>query len=317
MREALQIIGFGAIAVDNIVYVDRPLSFGKGSIVDRVTAHGGNVATALVAAAKLGARTGFVGWLNSDTDADSSALDLVANQVDIRRAPLHPDAQPIRSTITVGSDGDRFIAYDDDVMLGTSLDLSDDVLQQAKVLLLDSYAASSLPVVERALHHGISVVGDIEWSHGAQTERLVELCDHLVLPLESARQLTGVDDAQGVLSALWSDRRVAVVLTDGSKGAFIRQSGDNQLWHLPAFDVNVLDTTGAGDAFHGGYAFGLLQQRDPLWSARLAGATASLSVTGQGGRSALPDLAAVSSLMKTHDNTPHGTLIEGWGSSQC
>ena len=57
------VLGFGAVTVDDIIYVDRPLSAGKGKVTRRVTDHGGNVATALVAVARLGGRAGFIGWL--------------------------------------------------------------------------------------------------------------------------------------------------------------------------------------------------------------------------------------------------------------
>ena len=312
MKEALQLIGFGSIAIDDIVYVDQSLPLGKGKVIKRVSAHGGNIATALVAAARLGARAGFVGWLNTDIDADQSAADLSANHVDISYAPRHKDAHPIRSTITVGADGDRFIAYDDDVMIGTSQNLADDILHNATVLLVDSYAVSSLSVVERAVKYGVAVVGDIEWSRGAQTDRLLALCDHLVLPLGYARQLTGLHDTHEILSALWAETRSALILTDGAEGSFLRQKGDARLWHLPAFDVHVVDTTGAGDCYHGGYAYGLIKGYEPLRSAMLAGAAASLSVTALGGRAALPELTSVLSLMENANVEPRKHEVADW-----
>ena len=76
------------------------------------------------------------------------------------------DAGPIRSVITVGPDGERFIAYDDDVPQGTSDALADATLAQAEVLLIDGYATHSVGVVERARRLGLSVVADIEWTIG-------------------------------------------------------------------------------------------------------------------------------------------------------
>ena len=83
MPDPLQILGFGALAIDEILYVDQPLSSGKGRVVDRLTDHGGNVATALVSAARLGARAGFIGWLNEAAD-EPAAVALSARGVDIR-----------------------------------------------------------------------------------------------------------------------------------------------------------------------------------------------------------------------------------------
>ena len=117
-EQRLQVLGFGAVSVDDILYVDRPLSAGKGKVVERLVDHGGNVGTALVAVARLGGRAGFVGWLNDGSGPDASADEFERQGVDISLAPRRADASPIRAVITVAPDGDRFIAYDDEVPHG-------------------------------------------------------------------------------------------------------------------------------------------------------------------------------------------------------
>ncbi len=301
MTRALQVLGFGAIAVDDIIYVDRPLKDGKGKITSRITDHGGNVATALVAVARLGGRAGFIGWLSDQPPDDLSARELERNGVDISFAPRRPDARPIRSVITVGSDGDRFIAYDDDVPHGTSDTLADDTLVQAQVLMIDGYATHAHAVVARARNLGLVVVADIEWTIGPATESLMGLSDHLVLPYEFGQAHTGESNAAAILRKLWSDDRAAVVLTDGDNGAYIRQKGDAILWHIPAYTVEAVDTTGAGDCFHGAYAFALTEGKSPIACALYATAAAAISVTGQGGRRALPDHSACLLRMERED----------------
>ncbi|RWG41057.1 MAG: permease, partial [Mesorhizobium sp.] len=155
------ILGFGAIAIDDIVYVDQPLSAGKGKVLQTARTFGGNVATALAAVARLGGTAGFVGWLASAAD-DAVLCDLVASGVETAFAPRHPQARPVRSRITVGSDGERFIAYDDEAMLGTASDFPDEVLSRAAVLIVDSYAIRSMDVVARARDLGLAILGDIE-----------------------------------------------------------------------------------------------------------------------------------------------------------
>ena len=301
MARGLQVLGFGAISVDDIIYVDRPLSAGKGKVTGRIRDHGGNVATALVAAARLGARAGFIGWLSGQKGGDQSALELERHGVDISSAPRRPDAKAIHSVITVGSDGERFIAYDDDVPHGTSDSLKDEILAQAGVLLIDSYAIGALTFVARARKLGLAVVADIEWSGGAATEALLDLCDHPVLPLAFARAYTGETSATAILRALWSEERAALVLTDGAEGVYVRQKGDAALWHIPAHKVRAVDTTGAGDCFHGAYAFALTQGKPPLGCALFANAAAALAVTGQGGRKALPNHDACLSMLSRRD----------------
>jgi len=288
----LQVLGFGALAIDDIIYVDRPLNAGKGKVTNRTRDHGGNVATALVAVAKLGGRAGFIGWLSDQPVNEVGASELERHGVDISFAPRRSDARPIRSVITVGPDGDRFIAYDDDVPHGTSEALADATLAQAQVLLIDGYATHAEMIVARSRQLGLAVVADIEWTVGPPTDRLIGLSNHLVLPLGFAQAHTGESDATAILRTLWSDDRAAVVLTDGDRGAYIRQKDDAVLWHVPAYKVRALDTTGAGDCFHGAYAFALTEGKSPVACAVYATAAAAISVTGRGGRMALPDHSA-------------------------
>ena len=144
MTHDIRVLGFGAISVADILYVDRPLSAGKGRVTRRIMDHGGNVATALVAVAKLGGRAGFIAWLNDQPlDDNLSARELERHGVDISFAPRRADVRPIQSVITVAPDGERFIAYDDDVPHGTAGTLTDDTLAQAQVLLIDGYATDA------------------------------------------------------------------------------------------------------------------------------------------------------------------------------
>jgi sugar/nucleoside kinase (ribokinase family) len=294
-----QILGFGALSVDRILYVDRSFGDGKGRVINSVTDYGGNVGTALVAAARLGGNAGFIGWLSLDPAEDPSAAQLAENGVAISDAPRRADARAVQSSIIVTPDGERFIAFDDGVPHGTDAALADAVLAKAGVLLVDSYATHSLPVVVRARRLGLAVVADIEWTVGAATDALMGTCNHLVLPLSFGKSVTGLDAPADILRALWSDSRDAVVLTDGARGAYVCQRGDDALWHVPAHPVVAVDTTGAGDCFHGAYALGLAEGNSPLGAAAYATAAAALSVTGRGGRAALQGHDACLALMAT------------------
>ncbi|MCE7030872.1 PfkB family carbohydrate kinase [Jiella avicenniae] len=307
--EARPVIGFGALSVDDIHYVDAPLQAGKGRVLRRTRAFGGNVATALVAVARLGGAASFVGWLNASPD-DEVVRELQASGVRIDDAPRAADCLPIRATITVGSDGDRFIAYDDDVRLGTTPDLGDAILTAAGALLIDGYAIGSSDVVRRARALDVPVVADIEWTAGAATETLLEMSDHLVLPLGFARRASGRERPRDVLEALWTDERSAVILTDGAEGAYLLEA-DRPPRHLPAHPVAVVDTTGAGDCFHGAYAHALVQGRGIGDCVRVAAAAAALSVGGRGGREALPSAGDVERLLSRVDAPEFRELASG------
>lgn len=291
MGRGRQILGFGALSVDRILYVDRPFAAGKGRVISKITDYGGNVGTALVAVARLGGNAGFIGWLAADDQVDPSGAELARHGVSIGHAPRRADARAVQSTILVAPDAERFIAFDDEVPHGTDDALADAVLAAAGVLLIDSYATHSVGVVLRARNLGVAVVADIEWSNGGETDALLAAADHLVLPLAFGQSATGRTQPEEVLAALWSETRAAIVLTDGARGAWLRQRADAALWHVPAHPVVAVDTTGAGDCFHGAYALALAEGSPPLQAAQYAGAAAAIAVTGRGGRASLPDHA--------------------------
>jgi len=310
MGERPQIVGFGSVAVDHLLRVDQPLHTGKGRVLAESQAQGGNVATALVAAASLGTSAGFVGWLSTDPRDASVAESLSSRGVDLSMATRSAEARPIRSTILVDSAGERFIAYRDDTRLGAPPSLSLDDFATARVLLVDAYAAYTTAVVEAAVLHGITVIADVEWSIGSATDDVLHLCQHLVLPREFAASVTGEESVHAIIDALWSGQREAVVITQGASGAWLRQRGSQAVWHQARFEVDVLDTTGCGDWFHGAYAAALSEGLNPRQSVRFAAAAAALSAQCLGGRSAEVTPATVRRLMSA-PNAPRPECVTG------
>ena len=204
MTRALEVLGFGAVAVDDIIYVDRPLSAGKGKVIDRIATMAATWRRRSSPWRELGGRAGYIGWLNDRSSLDPSARELeTARGRHLLRADGVPTRGPIRSVITVGPDGERFIAYDDDVPHGTSETLADATLAQAEVLLIDGYATGSMVVVARARALGLAVVADIEWTVGAATDRLVSLADHWCCHGICADLYRG-GDPTAILRKLWS-----------------------------------------------------------------------------------------------------------------
>lgn len=297
MSKAPDIIGFGAVAVDDVVRVDRSLGYGKGRVIEQWQAHGGNVATALVAASALGATAGYVGWLSSDPLDQAVSDSLSSRGVELCLATRSADAKPIRSTIIVDDAGERFIAFRDDTKLGAPPDLRLEDMSTARYLLIDGYAAHTPEAVRKAVSLGLTVIADIEWSLGCSTDELLALCQHLVLPWNFAASVTGEGTVQAIVNALWSADRKAVVITRGDSGAWVRQDTDSRAWHQASFAANVIDTTGCGDWFHGAYVCALSQGLDPLQSVRFASAAAALSAEYPGGRSTEVTCMAVQRLL--------------------
>jgi sulfofructose kinase len=279
------VAGVGCVSIDDFLYVDAVRTDDKGRIQARERQPGGNIATALVAAAVLGARVAFVGRLSDQDDGALVRADLAAYGVDLQFAPADLEARPIRATIVVFQHGDRFIAYDDATRIG--LLPGDDVtpLLRSRTVLLDNYALATTIAAFGADMGDVPIVADVE----AEVEfKSLEQVQHLVLPMAFARRLAAESEPAAIVNALWNDRRSTVVITDGADGVWFRDAERADCRHQPSFEVPVVDTTGCGDVFHGAYAVGLARGLGADERIRFAAAAGAICATGRGGRGRLP-----------------------------
>lgn len=254
----LDVVGGGAAAVDTILFVDGTLGDSKARVLRREQRFGGNTAIALVAAARLGARTAFLGHLPDHTSGPELLAFFTEEEVDFSRARTLPTNKAIVSTILVDRDGKRFIAFDDDTQIGLPADLNLDLVRSAKVLLVDEYGlAGGVRAAAAVRDAGGAVVADIERATEPAVRELFDLADHLVLPRDLALAWTGTASPAEAVQALWRPDRAAVVITGGADGCWYRAADDpdaTTVRFYPAITVNVVDTTGCGDVFHGTYA---------------------------------------------------------------
>jgi sugar/nucleoside kinase (ribokinase family) len=155
-----------------------------------------------------------------------------------------------------------------------------------RLLHLDGYEGdAALQAARWARDAGIPVLMDAE-EPTERREELFRLTDVLIVGRRYGRLLTGTDDPRAILTGLAGLGPRVVGLTLGEAGSMLLHGG--QLVEAPGFPVAVVDTTGAGDAFHGAFAYGLLQG----WKARhilaFANAVSALKCTRLGGRTGIP-----------------------------
>jgi sugar/nucleoside kinase (ribokinase family) len=294
--EQLDVAGVGCASIDELLYVQASRTDDKGRVKKRERQAGGNIATALVAAAALGARAAFVGRLSDREDGATVRADLVAHGVDVQFALPDWQARPIRSTIVVYEQGERFIAFDDVTTIG--LLPGDDLtpLLHARIVLLDTYALAPTMAALGTDGSRVVIVADVEAEVDPASLKQVQ---HLVVPMPFARRTTGKTEPAAIVNALWSDRRSAVVVTDGAAGAWFRDATSADCQHQPSFDVPVVDTTGCGDVFHGAYAVALARGLDIVERVRFAAAAGAICATGRGGRGRLPTEHDIVELLST------------------
>jgi ribokinase len=302
MKKNFDVLGLGCTAVDDLLYVDAyPPADAKLRVRRRERQCGGLTATALVAAARLGARCAYAGVLSDDEDS-RFVLDTLAREgIDIRHVVRQPAARPIRSVIIVDeTHKTRNIFYDTTGVIGAGPDApSETLIRSTRVLFVDLWGMDGMICAARtARAAGIPVVGDLERSNAPPFRELFRLIDHLIVPEDFACGFTGAHDAASAAQALWRKDRNAVVVTCGARGCFVFDGTTTRAAHFPAFEVKVADTTGCGDVFHGVYAAALAQGLDLSDRIRVAAAAAALKATKPGGQAGIPNRRAVEKFLR-------------------
>ncbi|MFN8372860.1 MAG: PfkB family carbohydrate kinase [Anaerolineae bacterium] len=287
MQQQWDILGIGSATVDDLLFLPSFPTPDTKNQLERVERYGGGlVATALVAAARLGTCAAFAGVLGEDDISQWVAADLAREGVDVAQVVRRDDARPIHAFIVVEStSGTRTIMYTVDGRTGADDHLPDEAaIRAAGVLLVDDVGTDAIiRPVRIARASGIPVVADFEFT---TNPTLIALPDHLIVSERYAARATGATTPADAARKLWHDQREVVVITCGAAGCWYCAGGE--VIHQPAFPVQVVDTTGCGDVFHGAYA-AALSWRLPLEERiRFATATAALKATQAGGRKGIP-----------------------------
>ena len=298
-----EIVGLGCSAVDDILFVPRyPAADTKLEVSSRERHCGGLTATALVTAARLGARCAFAGTIGDD-DGSRFVLDtLVREKVDISQAIRRAGAGPVRSVIIVDQRRrTRNIFYDASLVRGADPALPHArMIRSARVLLVDRFGIPGMIRAARlARAAGVAVVADFESFHVPRFDQLLALADHLIVSEEFARGYTGASTPAKATESLWSAQRAVVVVTCGEQGCWYVDARGSRARQLPAFRVKIKDTTGCGDVFHGAYAAALVRHLPLLERLRLASATAALKATRAGGQAGIPTRSAVERFLRS------------------
>ncbi len=261
---------------------EHPKSDEKIFANDLIGSGGGPAANAAIAVSRLGLTSAFAGYLGQDLYGQMHLQEFVDHHVDTHLVVRGSLPTPL-STVLVKPNGERaLINYKGATkpLLANSIDLSS---IQAEAILLDGHEPHiSLALVELAKLKGIPTVLDAGSMHEG-TSQLWDKVDYLVASEKFALQFS--DDVRTALSVM-AEKSPAVVITLGEKG-LIWQRGQQE-GNLDTLPINAIDTTGAGDAFHG--AFAAAVARDMEWSELLKYSTAAgaLCCTKNGARQGLP-----------------------------
>ena len=296
------IIGLGLCALDYSFAVDRyPRLDEKIDAVSFSRQGGGPVSTALCALAKFGVKSAFIGKCGADADGQTIKQDLKRFGVDTKRLILDNDSRTPRAFIIIDKEtGKRTVILDRTETSALSPDELDmNFIKKADYLLIDGRdAESSVTAAALVKKAGGEVIIDAG-SPRKNIGDLLAYVDHLVASNRFSLDFTQeVDPGKAALKLAHMGFK-SVVITSGHQGC-IGATPDGFLYQQDAFNVEVVDTTGAGDVFHGGYIYGLTQGWELPRILEFASAAAALKCTRIGGRRGIPELDEVNQLVEAH-----------------
>ncbi|PXO88580.1 ribokinase [Salmonella enterica] len=279
----------GITVMDRIYYVEGLPTEGGKYVAKRYTEVGGGpAATAAVAAAKLGAQVDFIGRVGDDDTGNSLLAELESLGVNPRYTRRYTQAMSSQSAIMVDAKGERIIVnYPSPDLLPDADWLNDIDFSQWDVVLADvRWHDGAKQAFTLARQAGVMTVldGDIT---PQDISELVALSDHAAFSEPGLARLTGMSEAIDALKKAQMLTNGHVYVTRGSEGCNWLEKA--AVRHQPGFTVEVVDTTGAGDVFHGALAFGLASGYAIEEAVRFASGVAALKCTRPGGRAGIPD----------------------------
>ena len=285
----IRIACVGITVMDRIYYVEGLPTEGGKYVAKRYTEVGGGpAATAAVAAAKLGAQVDFIGRVGDDDTGNSLLAELESLGVNTRYTRRYAGANSSQSAIMVDAKGERIIVnYPSPDLLPDADWLKEIDFSQWDVVLADvRWHEGAKQAFTLARQSGVMTVLDGDVTPQDISE-LVALSDHAAFSEPGLARLTGTTEPYSGLKKAQMLTNGHVYVTRGSEGCDWIQ--DNAVQHQPGFSVDVVDTTGAGDVFHGALAFSLACGSAQEDAVRFASGVAALKCTRPGGRAGIPD----------------------------
>ncbi len=282
---------------------------------DFSTAAGGKGANQAVAAARLGAQVTMVGCVGSDAYGQGLLAGLRADGVATQFVRVAADAHTGVALITVDDDGENSIV----VVSGANWQLTqadvmaaEAAIAEADMLMLQ--LESPLEVVafaaEMATYHGVAVLLNPAPARPLSTALLANTA--YLIPNESEAALLAdcaVEDMAEVKTAVFRLRQSGaanIIITMGSRGAYLHSDAESGM--VPAFTVQPVDTTAAGDAFVAGVAVAMGEKRTVTEAVRFATAVGALATTKHGAQPSLPSRTAVQHMLNSFASNSYGEI---------
>ena len=293
------VVGMGLNSVDFLTVVPEfPAPNSKMKMLQFSKQGGGQVATAMVALSRWGIRTKYIGKVGADELGQFSLHSIRQEGVDVSSVTIEPNATNQFATIIVdGSTGDRTILWNrDDRLMYREGELRKEEVCCGRLLHLDGHDIhAAIQCVRWAKEEGIPTVADLDKVEPLTSELIKEI-DFLVTSSRFPAVYTGISDQKKAFLELQKQTHAFLCATLGHSGAMAWVDGE--IFFAEGFKVKAVDTTGAGDVFHGGFIYGLLQNWEVEKILRFANGVAALKCLDLGGRRGIPTLEKTQQFMR-------------------
>ena len=272
----------------------------KVQILEHLVQGGGPAATATVAAARLGVSAAFIGMTGDDEPGKWIVRDFESEKVSTEAMMIRKGHTSAIAYCWIDAPtGKRSVAWTRGNLPELKAEeVNLDLVRQAKILHLDGHnPAAALAAAKAAHEKNIPVLLDA----GTLRDGVRELLPFVTILIASelfARQYSGEDDLKKAIFKLAEVGAEVTGVTMGKEGSMTLDNG--KILHCPAFRIDPVDTTGAGDVYHAGFGVRYLETHDLMDCMRFASAVSAIKCLKLGGRAGIPTRAQVDEFLKSH-----------------
>lgn len=283
----------GITVLDRVQLVNQlPTTGGKFVSKDYFEIGGGPAATASVAVAKMGHKVEFIGRVGGDSVATTMIDELNSYGVNTNHIVTVEQASSSFSSVLVDDEGERMIINHQDPRLSRDISALESVdFRQFDAILCDvRWPEGAKYLLQKAKEYNIPSVLDADISP-EPIDELVALADHVAFAEEGLSNFVNTTEIERGLRLAQEKTDGKVYVTVGKHGCYWLEDGE--LLHEPAPVIDVVDTTGAGDTFHGALTVAVAEKMESRQAIKFSNSVAAIKCTKLGGREGIPTREAV------------------------
>lgn len=301
------VVGVGLNATDTLLLLSHfPAYGGKVPFEEEVLSPGGQVASAMVACARLGLRAAYIGTVGDDERGRIQMESLQRSGVNLDHVQIRPGCANQSAYILVDkSTGERTVLWSrPDCLRIDPSEITPDQITSARLLHIDGHDTAAVAhAAGIARSASIPVTVDVDTIYPG-FEKVLPNVDYLVASSEFPTAWTHEQDCFRALKLIQREYGMKVAaMTLGADGALALTGG--RFIYSPGYVVDCLDTTGAGDIFHGAFCYAVLEGLPIAEALDFSNALAALNCTALGARGGLKGREEARELMKRGDRRSH------------